>query len=167
MRYFIRSVKYLILLCVLYVALEWLMLFFAPDATIEGLTLGEVLNYRLEHDRGMWLVVAFVGLAALYPLFGFMKMRLDNCNYERDAIRLENAMRTFGFKLKEDRGNVKIYGADSILRRALLMFEDEIEVHIFESGIELRGLRRTVARVGYQLSAYIHNSRFEEDNDNK
>ena len=162
MRYFIRSVKYLILLCVLYVALEWLMLFFAPDATIEGLTLGEVLNYRLEHDRGMWLVVAFVGLAALYPLFGFMKMRLDNCNYERDAIRLENAMRTFGFKLKEDRGNVKIYGADSILRRALLMFEDEIEVHIFESGIELRGLRRTVARVGYQLSAYIHNSRFEE-----
>ena len=167
MRYFIRSVKYLILLCVLYVALEWLMLFFAPDATIEGLTLGEVLNYRLEHDRGMWLVVAFLGLAALYPLFGFMKMRLDNCNYERDAIRLENAMRTFGFKLKEDRGNVKIYGADSILRRALLMFEDEIEVHIFESGIELRGLRRTVARVGYQLSAYIHNSRFEEDNDNK
>ena len=92
---------------------------------------------------------------------------MDNCNYERDAIRLENAMRTFGFKLKEDRGNVKIYGADSILRRALLMFEDEIEVHIFESGIELRGLRRTVARVGYQLSAYIHNSRFEEDNDNK
>ena len=167
MRYFIRSVKYLILLCVLYVALEWLMLAFAPDATIEGLTLGEVLNYRLEHDRGMWLVVAFVGLAALYPLFGFMKMRLDNCNYERDSIRLHNAMRTFGFKLKEDRGNIKIYGAEGIVRRFALMFEDEIEVHILNGGIELRGLRRSVARVGYQFKAYLYNSRFEEDDDNK
>jgi hypothetical protein len=51
-----------------------------------------------------------------------------------------------------------------MLRRIFLMFEDEIEVHIFASGIEMRGLRRSVARVGYQLSAYIHNSRFEQEN---
>ena len=49
-----------------------------------------------------------------------------------------------------------------ILRRIVLMFEDNIEVHILPTGIELRGLRRSVARVGYQLKAYIHNSRFEE-----
>ena len=163
MRYFVRSVKYFILLCALYVALEWLMLTFAPDAAIEGLTLGELLNYRLESDRGMWLVVAFVGLAAFYPLFGFMKMSVDNCNYEHDSIRLNNAMRLFGFKLKEDRGNVKIYGAEGIVRRITLMFEDEIEVHIVEGGIELRGMRRTVARIGYQFKAYLYNSRFEED----
>lgn len=164
MKYLIRSVKYLVLLCVLYVVLEWVMLSFFPEPEIQGMTLEEVLAMRFEGQRGMLFIAAFVGLAAFYPLFGFMKMRVDSCIYERDAIRLENAMRTFGFKLKEDRGNVKIYGADSILRRALLMFEDEIEVHIFESGIELRGLRRTVARVGYQLSAYIHNSRFEDEN---
>ena len=164
MKYLIRSVKYLVLLCVLYVAFEWVMLSFFPEPEIAGKTLEEVLAMRFEGQRGMLFIAAIVGLAAFYPLFGFMKMRVDSCIYERDAIRLENAMRTFGFKLKEDRGNVKIYGADSILRRALLMFEDEIEVHIFESGIELRGLRRTVARVGYQLSAYIHNSRFEDEN---
>ena len=143
------------------------MLTFAPDAAIEGLTLGELLSYRLESDRGMWLVVAFVGLAAFYPLFGFMKMSVDNCNYERDSIRLNNAMRLFGFKLKEDRGNVKIYGAEGIVRRFALMFEDEIEVHIVEGGIELRGLRRSVARIGYQFKAYLYNSRFEEENENK
>lgn len=164
MKHLIRSVKYLILLCVLYVAFEWVVLSFFPEPEIAGMTLKEVLALRFAGQRGILFIAAFVGLAAFYPLFGFMKMRVDSCIYERDAIRLENAMRTFGFKLKEDRGNVKIYGADSILRRALLMFEDEIEVHIFESGIELRGLRRTVARVGYQLSAYIHNSRFEDEN---
>lgn len=163
MRYLIRSVKYLILLCVLYVALEWVMLTFAPDASIEGLTIWEVLALRVQGERGTLLIAAFVGLAAFYPIFGYMKMRIDSCVYERDAIRLDNAMRTFGFKLKEDRGNIKIYGAESPLRRFTMMFEDKIEVHILESGIELRGLRRNVARVGYQLSAYIHNSRHEHE----
>ena len=167
MRYVIRSVKYFILICVLYVALEWAMLTFAPDATIEGLTLGELLTLRFESERGMLLVAAFVGLAAFYPLFGFMKMRIENSCYERDGIRLNNAMRTYGFKLKEERGNVKIYGAEGILRRVTLMFEDEIEVHQVDGGIELRGLRRTVARVGYQFKAYLHNSRFEENEQNK
>ena len=162
MKYLIRSVKYLLLLAVLYVALEWVSLTFAPDPSIAGLTLGEVLALRIQGERGMILIAAFVGLAAFYPLFGFMKMRIDNCNFERDAIRIDNAMRTFGFKLKEDRGNVKIYGAEGILRRVVLMFEDNIEVHILPTGIELRGLRRSVARVGYQLKAYIHNSRFEK-----
>jgi hypothetical protein len=163
MKYLIRSVKYLILLCVLYVALEWVMLSFFPEPAIEGMTLKEVLALRFEGQRGMLFIAAFVGLAAFYPLFGFMKMRVDNCIYERDSVRLDNAMRTFGFRLKEERGNVKIYGAEGILRRITLMFEDEIEVHIFESGIELRGLRRSVARVGYQLQAYLHNSRFDEE----
>ena len=164
MKYLIRSVKYLILLCVLYVALEWIMLSFFPEPEIAGMSLEEVLKLRYQGERGMLLIAAFVGLAAFYPLFGFMKMRVDSCIYNRDAVRLDNAMHTFGFKLKEDRGNVKIYGAESMLRRMSLMFEDEIEVHIFASGIEMRGLRRSVARVGYQLSAYIHNSRFEEEN---
>ena len=140
------------------------MLSFFPEPEIAGMSLEEVLKLRYQGERGMLLIAAFVGLAAFYPLFGFMKMRVDSCIYNRDAVRLDNAMHTFGFKLKEDRGNVKIYGAESMLRRMSLMFEDEIEVHIFASGIEMRGLRRSVARVGYQLSAYIHNSRFEEEN---
>jgi hypothetical protein len=163
MRYLIRSVKYLLLLGVLYVALEWLSLTFAPDPAIAGLSLGEVLALRIQGDRGIMLIAAYVGLAAFYPLFGFMKMRIEECSYERDSVRLDNAMHTFGFRLKENRGNVKIYGAEGILRRITLLFEDKIEVHILSQGIELRGLRRSVARVGYQLKAYLHNSRFDAE----
>ena len=143
------------------------MLSFFPEPEIAGMSLEEVLKLRYQGERGMLLIAAFVGLAAFYPLFGFMKMRVDSCIYTRDAVRLDNAMHTFGFKLKEDRGNVKIYGAEGILRRVTLMFEDEIEVHQVDGGIELRGLRRTVARVGYQFKAYLHNSRFEENEQNK
>ena len=162
MRYFIRAVKYLLLLSVLYVGLEWLMLEFAADKAIEGMSLTELMEAHLAETRGKMFIVAMVLLAAFYPLFGFMKKRVEGCNYERDAARIDNAMRAYGFKLVEDRGDVKIYGADTLLRRLTLMFEDRIVLHITNEGIEMQGLRRSVARVAYQLEVYLHNSRFEQ-----
>lgn len=137
------------------------MLEFAPDPSIEGLSLGELLQMRFAESRGKMLVVAIIVLAALYPRFGFMTSRIEECSYERDSARIDNAMRHYGFKLIEERGDIKIYGADTILRRLTLMFEDRIEVRSIEGGIEIKGLRRSVARVAYQLQTYLHNSRFE------
>ena len=146
----------------MYVGMEWLMLEFAPDKTIEGMSLMELMEARFAESRGKMLVVVIILLSALYPRFGFMKKRIEGCNYERDAARIDNAMHAHGFKLVEDRGNVKIYGADTLLRRLTLMFEDRIELHITNEGIEMQGLRRSVARVAYQLEVYLHNSRFEQ-----
>ncbi len=137
------------------------MLEFAPDPSIEGMSLGELLQMRFAESRGKMLVVAIIVLAALYPRFGFMTSRIEECSYERDGARIDNAMRHYGFKLIEERGDIKIYGADTILRRLTLMFEDRIEVRSIEGGIEIKGLRRSVARVAYQLQTYLHNSRFE------
>ena len=138
------------------------MLEFAPDQSIEGMSLAELLQMRFAESRGKMLVVAIIVLSALYPRFGFMTSRIEECSYERDGDRINNAMRLYGFKLIEERGEVKIYGADSILRRITLMFEDRIEVRCVDGGIEIKGLRRTVARIAYQLQTYLHNSRFEE-----
>lgn len=138
------------------------MLEFAADKAIEGMSLTELMEAHLAETRGKMFIVAMVLLAAFYPLFGFMKKRVEGCNYERDAARIDNAMRAYGFKLVEDRGDVKIYGADSLLRRLTLMFEDRIVLHITNEGIEMQGLRRSVARVAYQLEVYLHNSRFEQ-----
>jgi hypothetical protein len=44
------------------------------------------------------------------------------------------------------------------------MFEDRIEVRAIEGGVELVGLRRSVARVALQLKSYMHNIRFEQSN---
>ena len=161
MRYAIRSIKYLLFLCVLYVALEWGSMMISSSVEYANMDIWELIQLRLATDRGKLLVGALVVLAACYPLFGFMRSHIAGCNLVRDGIRIDNAMRLYGFKLVEDRGDVKIYRADSFLRRAMLMFEDEIELRVVVDGIELKGMRRSVARIAYQLRVYLNNSRFE------
>lgn len=161
MQYFVRAVKYLLFLCVLYVGLEWLMLEFAPTEATAGYTIMDIMQLRFAESRGKMLVVALVVLAALYPRFGFMTSRVEGCNLERDGLRLDNAMFAHGFRLVEERDGVRVYRGDGIMRRLMLMFEDRIEVRSVDGGIELKGMRRNVARVVYQLQTYLHNSRFE------
>lgn len=90
-----------------------------------------------------------------------MLSRVDNCNIKEDSLRINNAMMLFGFKLIEERDGKLVYRASSPLKRLMLMFEDEIIVRSSANGVELIGLRRSVARVAYQLKAYINNKRFE------
>lgn len=161
--YIIRVVKYLLFICVLYIAIEWVNLMMSSSPNAADYDVWDILQLRIATDDGRMLIGAFVLLAVFYPLFGFMRKRVDGCSFEHDMIRINNAMNLYGFKLKEDRGNVKIYQAENILRRITLMFEDKIEVSAVNGGIELKGLRRTVARVVYQLQTYMYNSRHEED----
>ena len=158
MKHFVRSLKYLLFLCVLYVGLVWLISLTDPSA-------GSVqvqLMAQLTSGNGVWMIVAFVALAAFYPLFGFMRSRIEGFEAERDTVRLDNAMQLYGFKLVEQHDGVRVYRATSFLRRLMLMFEDRIEVRERDGGIELVGIRRMVSRIAYQLSAYLRNSRFED-----
>ncbi len=160
MRYFVRSLKYLCLLCVLYVGLVWLT-YLSGMSEQPGMHPWQQIEVQMVSTQGIWMVLAFVVLAALYPLFGFMRSRIDGFTSDEDDVRLVNAMRIFGFREVGEREGVRLFRAESLLRRILLMGEDTIEVRKVEGGIELAGLRRTVARVAYQLKAYKHNSRFE------
>lgn len=158
MKHFVRSLKYLLFLCVFYVGLVWLMSIIEPSA-------GDVraqLTLQFKSGNGVWMLIAFVALAAFYPLFGFMRSRIEGFETERDTVRLDNAMQLYGFKLVEQRDGVRVYRATSFLRRLTLMFEDRIEVREADGGIELVGIRRMVSRIAYQLSAYLRNSRFED-----
>ena len=163
MQYFVRAVKYLLLLCVLYVGLEWLMLEFAPTEATAGCSIMDIMQMRFAESRGKMLVVALVVLAALYPRFGFMTSRIEGCSFECDGVRLDNAMSVYGFKLVEEHDGVRVYRAEGIVRRLTLMFEDKIEVRSVGEAVELKGMRRTVARIAYQLQTYLHNSRFEQN----
>lgn len=159
MKYAIRALKYLLFLCVLYVGLAWLM---AISEGVTNIDIVALIEAQLTSERGVWLVVAFVVLAALYPSIGFMTSRVDNCDLERDKLRINNAMQLYGLKFIKEEGNVQYYRAAGPLRRIMLMFEDHITVRQIDKGVEIKGLRRSVARVAYQLKAYINNSRFEK-----
>lgn len=152
MKYAIRSLKYLILFCVLYVAMTWLSSISQYDGLVDVETL---LRAQLGSERGLWLVVCMVALALFYPRFGFVRRVVKGVDIENDRIRIDNAMRLYGFKFAEVRDGVSIYRAEGILRRITLLFEDEILVRQVEEGVEIEGLRRTAVRIIYQLSAYI------------
>ena len=159
MRYFVRSLKYFIFLCVLDVVLVWFMTLSHSAVEVDFLTL---LREQLTSDSGPWLIVAFVGLAAFYPRFGFMRSRIEGCDIAADELRIMNAMQVYGFKLVERRGAELVYRKAGLLSRLMLMFEDEIVVRSIAGGVELVGLRRTVARVAYQLQCYMDSRRYEE-----
>lgn len=160
MKYVVRSLKYLVLLCVLYVALTYLMTFVEPtDATV-----WQQLLKHLNTRNGLYMVIAFVLLAALYPKFGYMRSLIQECDIKEDRVRIDNAMRIFGFRVEQEGDDCVVYRAEGIVHRLSLMFEDRIEVRAVEGGVELKGLRRSVARVALQLRSYIGNRRFESDN---
>lgn len=160
MKYVVRSLKYLVLLCVLYVALTYLMTFVEPtDATV-----WQQLLKHLNTRNGLYMVIAFVLLAALYPKFGYMRSMIQECDIKEDRVRIDNAMRIFGFRVEQEGDDCVVYRAEGIVHRLSLMFEDRIEVRTIEGGVELVGLRRSVARVALQLKSYMHNIRFEQSN---
>lgn len=159
MRYLIRAIKYLLLLSALYVALVWAMYLLGAEPQIDPWL---QIEAHLRADIGKKMVVMFVILAALYPRFGFMRKRIEGYRPERDKERLQNAMAVFGYKLAESHDGVDVYRAEGVVKRLTLLWEDRIEVRIEDGALEMRGIRRMVARIAYQLETYIRNSRFED-----
>lgn len=158
MKYAIRSLKYLLLISVLYVALLWVSSIYTYDGMVDVATL---LRAQLGSQRGVWLVVAFVALAIFYPRFGYVRRVVSGADIEDDRIRIDNAMKLYGFKFAEVREGALVYRAEGIILRLTLLFEDEILVRQVEDGVEIEGLRRSAVRIIYQLKAYIeHKERY-------
>ena len=143
----------------MYVAMVWLKLITEPMPV--GLC--DAVGAYLSTDHGRLMLVCFVALAAVYPLFGFMRSRVEGCNIVEDRVRIDNAMHVYGFKLVEEREDVLVYRAMGILQRLWFLFEDRVEVRKVDGGVELYGVRRAIARIAFQLKAYIANRRYESE----
>ncbi|MEG2060593.1 MAG: hypothetical protein RRY33_01915, partial [Alistipes sp.] len=73
MKYFVRSLKYFVALCVLCIVLMGLMLVSGTSA----LTLDQTLYVMFHTSRYAMLLVAIVVLAAAYPRFGFVVRKVE------------------------------------------------------------------------------------------
>ena len=82
MKYFIRSLKYFVALCVICVAILALMLATGTSA----LTLDQTVYVMFHTSRYATLFAAIVVLAALYPKFGFV-VRKVKATWRRTANR--------------------------------------------------------------------------------
>ena len=148
MKYLVRSVKYFVAFCVIYVAVVWLSL-----KTTRGMEVS-VVDYimaTLSTTKGQLLMAAVVVLSAFYPRFGFMTRRIE-CDIEEERDALMAAMALAGYSLKSESDEGLVFRANSILDRVVMLFEDEIVVEQQGEQITLSGIRRGVAKVIYRLN---------------
>lgn len=152
MRHLIRSIKYCIMLIVILLAITFLMNF---TGSLD-VTFAEQMALFVEND-GVRKIIFFAVIAALYPLFGFVKRGVDgNIIDNHDQIIV--AMEASGFTLKgQSEGQMK-FGANTIFRRIAFLFEDSIVVSQKGDKILFEGPRRGVVYVTFMLEGFIKNS---------
>ena len=154
MKYFIRSLKYFVALCVICVAILALMLATGTSA----LTLDQTVYVMFHTSRYATLFAAIVVLAALYPKFGFVVRKVEG-DVEENREQIINAFKSAGFSLRSEEDGAMTFRADNFGQKLMLLGEDEIKVSQYGQWIVLDGIRRGVDRVQYRLDSYIHMTR--------
>lgn len=147
MKYVIRSVKYFLAFCVLYVGVVYLSIM-----TSKGMDLSvwQYIVAAFATTKGKMLGAAVVVLSALYPRMGFMTRRVE-CDMEQERDYLLQMFAVAGFSLKEESEGRMVFRADNILSRLVMLFEDEIIVEQYGQWIDITGIRRGVAKVVYRM----------------
>jgi len=155
-KYFVRSVKYFIALCVLYVALMALM-HYSEHAPI---TFAQRWELLFATWRGWGMVVATILLAATYPYFGFAKRAFEG-NVIADREEFTMAAEVSGLELVSATETDLRYRAKG-LRRLVKLYEDEVVVRQNGTQIEVEGLRSLAVRFAFDAERFITNKHRRE-----
>lgn len=155
-KYFVRSVKYFIALCVLYVALMALM-HYSEHAPI---TFAQRWELLFATWRGWGMVVATILLAATYPYFGFAKRAFEG-NIIADREEFAMAAEVSGLELVSATETELRYRAKG-LRRLVKLYEDEVVVYQNGTQVEVGGLRSLAVRFAFDAERFITNKHRRE-----
>ena len=155
-KYIIRSVKYFIALCVLYVTMMALM-HYSEHAPI---TFAQRWELLFATWRGWGMVVATIVLAATYPYFGFAKRAFEG-NIIADREEFTMAAEVSGLELMSATETELRYRAKG-LRRLVKLYEDEVVVRQNGTQIEVDGLRSLSVRFAFDAERFITNKHRRE-----
>ena len=155
-KYFVRSVKYFVALCVLYVALMALM-HYSEHAPI---TFAQRWELLFATWRGWGMVVATILLAATYPYFGFAKRTFEG-NIATDREEFTMAAEVSGLELVSATESELRYRAKG-LRRLVKLYEDEVVVRQNGTQVEVGGLRSLSVRLAFDAERFITNKHRRE-----
>ena len=152
-KYLLRSLKYFVVLCLLFVALVWLKI------TYEKLpiTMGQMMQLYFSAWNGWFMAVVVVLMSATYPYFGFVSRKTTG-SITTDRQQVEAAMATTGLVLKSAESGRLVFRATG-LQRLTLLFEDEVVAEQQGEEIVLSGHRKTVVRAMIRLEGYLVNKR--------
>ncbi len=155
-KYLIRSVKYLVALCVLYVAMMALM-HYSEHAPI---TFAQRWELLFSTWRGWGMVVATILLAVTYPFFGFAKRSFEG-NIVADREEFTMAAEVSGLELVKATEKELVYRAKG-LRRLIKLYEDSVVIRQNGTQIEVEGLRSLAVRLAFDAERFITNKHRRE-----
>lgn len=150
-RYLTRATKYFVYLVVLFALIYGVML-----STRTTLITPDAFWLFLASPRGLLMFGAIVGLALLYPRSGFVSraVRLD---MDRDREAVMKAFGLSGFALTEEKDGKMVFRAASPVKRALMLYEDEVVLDYGRVPAEIEGNRKAVIRVVYRMDTFLKN----------
>ncbi len=154
MRHLIRSVKYLVMLVLVYIAATYVACFAAG----QHITLEQAfVLFKLSGNFEIKLVV-LLALCGIYPLFGYVKSPVKG-NIVENRQQITSAFNARGFRLKSERDGEMIFKANNIFKAATFLFEDRVVVSQRGDEIVIEGPRRCAVYAAYLLDTYITNSK--------
>lgn len=152
-RYLLRSLKYFLTLCVLFVALIWIKIAYEHLP----LTMWQMLQLYFSAWNGWAMAVMIVAMSATYPYFGFVR-RSVVADIVADREQIEAALATSGIVLVGAKDGALYFRATG-LQRLTLLLEDEVVVEQQGDEVVISGHRRTVVRAVIRLEGYLVNKR--------
>lgn len=146
--YLRRVVKYFVRLCVVCAALL-AVLYATGNASVP---LSELSHALLHTWRGALLAGVAAAMSLAYPRFGFAD-RLVGRDFDASRGDVDAVMTALGMREEGRTADCTTYRAASPLRRARLLFDDEVRVSRCGGAMRIEGLRRVVLRAASHLEA--------------
>lgn len=146
--YIIRAVKYFLTLIILMFVLFAFMYLTGTSASNDYLG-------TLSSQRGIFMFISLMALAAVYPYFGYGK-RVLNINYESNKDQIINVMSMCGYKFSHltEQGEL-VFRASATIKKITTMGEDAITIKDMGESLSIDGIRKELVRIEYRLKTFV------------
>lgn len=143
MKYFIRSVKYLVYFTVMCSII--LILTFHFSVKPEGLTLIDMLLV----DGSIYkMLTFFVAVAAIYPALGFQKKPLYVSNIKDNRKQIVELFENANYVIDSESETSISFRLRNPFLRLMRLYEDTVTVDFSDNPAMIDGLRKDVLRFG-------------------
>lgn len=152
-RYLIRSVKYLVWLTVLFILIFTVMVATGTTRAGDELEITAIFNEIFGSSRGVLMICVILVLAALYPRFGFVNRTVG----VRAATAHDDIIKSFdmsGYTLVGEENGSMIFRAATPLKKAMLLYEDQIVVTLAGEIAYIEGIRKEVVKIEFRLKSF-------------
>jgi hypothetical protein len=152
-RFIVRTAKYFIRLCVLCIAVIFIM--YLADVLVVPVEQLPLLLFG--SWKGWVLLGAIILLSISYPFTGFTSLRVEGDIYINHN-QIVNALKSERLQITREVDGALFARICNPLRRLWLQFDDEICVEQYGQWIVISGHRQVVVRVVHRLESYLATS---------